>query len=96
MYIKALKKKELTLEKLMKMWHIMNMYKSETIFYSELFIIIKKEWIKQEHTDMRHALIKEKNFIVNCVITKSHIKAYNDVKNIIKRFSDEKRKCVFV
>ena len=45
-YMRALKKKELTLKKSMKIWHIVNMYKSKTISYSKLSIIIKKEWIK--------------------------------------------------
>ena len=46
MYIRALKKKKFTLKKLIKVQHIMNIYKSEIISYLKLFIIIKKKWIK--------------------------------------------------
>ena len=48
--------------------------------------------MKQEHTNMRHASVEKKNSIVNCIITKSHAKAHKDVKNMIKRSLDEKRK----
>ena len=41
---------------------------------------------------MRHASVEKKNSIVNYVIIKSHVKACKDVKNITKKFSDEKRK----
>ena len=94
--MKVLKKKKLTLKKLMKMWYIMNTYKSKTIFYLKLFIITKKEWMKQEHTNMRHTSIKKKNFIINYIIIKSHVKACKNTKNITKRSSDEKRKCIFI
>ena len=40
--------------------------------------------MKQKHTDVKHALIKKKNFIVNHIITKSCAKACKDVKNIMK------------
>ena len=93
-YMRALKKKKLTLEKSVKMWHIMNMYESEMIFYLKLFIITKKKWMKQECTDVRHTSVKEKNFIVNYVVTKSHAKAHKNMKNITKKSSDEKRKCI--
>ena len=91
-YMKALKKKELTLEKSVKVQHIMNTYKSEMIFYSKLFIITKKEWMKQEHTDMRHISVEKKNFIINHIVIKSHVKAYKDIKNMTKRSSNEKKK----
>ena len=94
-YMRALKKKELTLKKSMKVWHIMNMYKSKTISYSELSIITKKEWMKQEHIDMKHALVEKKNSIINYIITKSYAKAHKDMKNMTKKSSDEKKKCVF-
>ena len=95
MYMRALKKKELMLKKLVKVQHIMNAYKSETIFYSKLFIITKKEWMKQKHTDMRYTSVEKKNSIINHIVTKSHVKAHKDMKNITKRSSDEKRKHIF-
>ena len=89
-------KKELTLKKSMKVQHIMNVYKSKMIFYLKLSIIIKKEWMKQEHTDIKHASIKKKNFIINCIVIKSCVKACKDTKNMIKKSLDEKRKHVSV
>ena len=41
---------------------------------------------------MRHTLVKKKNFIINCVIIKSHVKVHKNVKNIMKRSLNEKRK----
>ena len=94
-YMRALKKKKLILKKSVKVQHIMNMYKLKMISYLKLFIIIKKEWMKQEHTNVRHTSVKKKNFIINCIVTKSHVKAHKNVKNMMKRSSDEKKKCVF-
>ena len=51
--------------------------------------------MKQEHTNMKHTLVEKKNSIVNYVIIKNHAKAYKNVKNITKRFLNEKKKCVF-
>ena len=48
--------------------------------------------MKQEHTDVRHTSVKKKNFIVNCVVTKSCVKACKDAKNMTKRSLNEKRK----
>ena len=94
-YMKVLKKKELTLKKLVKVWHIMNVYKSKMISYSELSIIIKKEWMKQKHTNVRHTSVEKKNSIINYVVTKSHVKTCKDVKNMTKKSSDEKKKHIF-
>ena len=94
--MRALKKKELTLEKSVKMWHIVNMYKSKIIFYLKLFIIIKKKWMKQEHTDVRHTSVEKKNSIINYIIIKSCAKAHKNVKNMIKRSLNKKKKCVSV
>ena len=74
----------------------MNVYKSKTISYSELSIIIKKEWMKQEHTNVRHTLVEKKNSIINHIVIKSCAKAHKDMKNMMKRSSDEKRKHVSV
>ena len=93
-YMRALKKKEFTLEKSVKVQHIMNMYKSKTISYSKLSIITKKEWMKQKYTNMRHTSVEKKNSIVNYIVTKSHAKAHKNMKNMTKRSSDEKKKCI--
>ena len=45
---------------------------------------------------MRHTSVKKKKFIINYIVTKSHAKVYKDIKNITKRFSNEKRKHIFV
>ena len=50
--------------------------------------------MKQEHTNMKHTSIKKKNSIVNCIVIKSCVKACKDTKNIMKKSSDEKTKCV--
>ena len=48
--------------------------------------------MKQEYTDMRHTSVEKKNSIINYIVIKSHVKAHKDMKNIIKRFSNEKKK----
>ena len=45
---------------------------------------------------MRHTSVEKKNSIINHVVTKSCVKACKDVKNMIKKFSNEKKKCVFI
>ena len=50
--------------------------------------------MKQEHIDMRHISVEKKNSIINHIVTKSHAKACKDMKNITKKSSDEKRKCI--
>ena len=52
--------------------------------------------MKQEHTDVKHTLIKKKNSIINCVVIKNYAKTHKDAKNIIKKSSDKKKKCVFI
>ena len=74
----------------------MNTYKSKTISYLKLFIIIKKEWMKQKHINMRHTSVEKKNSIINCIIIKNHVKACKDIKNMIKRSSDEKKKYISI
>ena len=51
--------------------------------------------MKQEHTDMRHTSVEEKNSIINHIVIKSCIKACKNMKNMSKRSSDEKKKHVF-
>ena len=47
--------------------------------------------MKQEYINVRHTSIEKKNFIINHIVTKSHVKAYKDTKNMTKRSSDEKK-----
>ena len=44
---------------------------------------------------MRHTSVEKKNSIINCIIIKNCAKVHKDVKNMTKRSSDKKRKCVF-
>ena len=48
--------------------------------------------MRQEHTDMKHTLINKKNSIINCVVIKSYVKVHKDIKNMMKRSSNEKKK----
>lgn len=91
-YMRALKKKGLTLEKPVEVRHIVDAYESETISYSELSTITKEEWMEQERTGVRHAPVGEKNSIANRVVTKSRAKARKDAKDMAKRSSGEKGK----
>ena len=47
--------------------------------------------MKQEHINMKHALVEKKNFIVNYVVIKSHVKAHKEVKNMMKKSSNKKK-----
>ena len=39
---------------------------------------------------------KKKNFIINYIVIKSYAKAYKDIKNITKKFLNEKRKHISI